>query len=296
MMERKKSVLDVGYMEKLSPVFRGKVGNRIAKIVLHLLAIDRVNNVYAKYFDRSGAWFSDGLLDSLGVNYRLGNAERLKHLPEGAFITVSNHPYGGLDGIMLIHLMAGIRPDYKVMVNQILTLIETMDENFISVQPKKGNKSGAQGTGVNGIRETLKRLKDGHPVGFFPAGAVSMFHFRNFRIKDREWQEGIIKLIQLAGVPVVPIRFRDRNSIFFYILGIVSWKIRTLRMPYEVFNKKGQRPRIVIGEVIPAGKIASFSNTKALGAYLKEAVYSTPVPKDFIFKTALKPTPKHLKK
>lgn len=283
----KRTVIDVAYLEEKSRLFRGRVGNVCAKVVLRLLAIDRVNWVYGRSCDKTGAAFADGLLKDLGVDYRVGNAERLTQLPEGAFITVSNHPYGGLDGIMLIHLMAGIRPDYKVMVNQVLTLIEAMDENFISVQPRIGNCTTPTTTAINGIRETLHHLKANHPAGFFPAGAVSMFCFRNFRIRDREWQDGILKLIQLAKVPVLPIRFYDSNSIFFYLLGVVSWKIRSLRMPYEVFNKKGQRPRIGIGELISVDEIKQFENAKELGIFLKGKIYDMPIPEKFVSKDNL---------
>jgi len=283
----KRTVIDIDFLKQKSPLFQGKLGNLLAHLAMRLLAIDRVNWVYGRSCDHTGAAFAEGLLNDLGVNYRLGNAERLQHLPKGAFITVSNHPYGGLDGIMLIHLMAGIRPDYKVMVNQILTLIEAMDENFISVKPRVGNKTVAPSTAINGIRETLTRLKDGHPVGFFPAGAVSMFRFRDCRVRDREWQEGILKLIQLAKVPVVPIRFFDKNSIFFYFLGVVSWKIRSVRMPYEVFNKRGQQPRIGIGEIISADTIAQYPDSKSLGDFLQKTIYEMPKPTAFTPKTAL---------
>jgi putative hemolysin len=283
----KRTVIDVEFLAQKSVIFRGRLGTRLAKLVWHLLAIDRVNWVYGRSCDKKGAAFSEGLLKDLGVDYRVGNVERLQNLPQGAFITVSNHPYGGLDGIMLIHLMASIRSDYKVMVNQILTLIEAMEENFISVQPHVGNSTVPTSEAINGVRETLRRLHQGHPVGFFPAGAVSMFHFRNFRIRDREWQAGILKLIQIAKVPVLPIRFYDSNSIFFYFLGVISWKIRSLRMPYEVFNKKGQRPRIGIGELITAEEIKQFKDTKALGDFLRNKVYDMPLPTTFTPKTKL---------
>lgn len=284
----KRTVIDVDFLEQKSIFFRGRLGKWLARVVLHLLAIDRINWAYGRSCDRTGAAFAEGLLKDFGVDYRVGNADRLQQLPEGAFITVSNHPYGGLDGIILIHLMAGIRSDYKVMVNQILTLIEAMDENFISVQPRIGHNTTPSAAAINGVRETLYQLKNGHPVGCFPAGAVSMFKFNNFRIRDREWQDGILKLIHLAKVPVLPIRFYDTNSIFFYFLGVISWKIRTLRMPYELFNKKGHRPRIGIGELIPSEEIAKFTDTKSLGVFLRNKVYEMPLPATFASKTELK--------
>lgn len=283
----KRTVIDVEFLAKKSLFFRGRLGHWLGKIVLHLLAIDRINWAYGRSCDHTGAAFAEGLLSDFGVDYRVGNAERLRQLPEGPFITVSNHPYGGLDGIMLIHLMAGIRSDYKVMVNQILTLIEAMDENFISVQPRIGHNTTPSSAAINGMRETLHHLRAGHPVGCFPAGAVSMFSCKTLRVRDRQWQDGILKLIQVAKVPVLPIRFYDKNSIFFYFLGLIDWRIRSLRMPYELFNKKGQRPRIGIGELISAEEIARFTDVKSLDAFLRSKVYDMPLPTTFTPKTKL---------
>lgn len=275
-------------MEKLSPIFKGSFGNRFAKFVMRLFAIDKVNAVYEKSCQHKGVDFAESLLNDLGVCYRIGHVEQLHQLPEGAFITVSNHPYGGLDGIMLIDMMAGIRPDYKLMVNQLLTLVKTMDENFISVKPKTGNKKADLNVaGISGIRETLAQLQAGHPVGFFPAGAVSMFYFKSMRVRDREWQKSIIKLIQLAKVPVVPIRFFDQNSMFFNLLGILNWRIRLVRMSYELFNKGKQRPRIGIGKTISVEELEQYKDFKSLSTFLRKSVYDMPMPSSFTLRTAL---------
>jgi len=278
----KRNIIEIKDLEIQYPFFRGKFGNRLAKIVLHLVAMDKINKVYNHSYDYRGAEFSERLLKDLGVNYRVGNAERLQHLPEGAFITISNHPYGGLDGIMLIDLMVRIRPDYKIMVNQILSLIKTMDDNFISVLPLKDKKdTDNRSNGVKGIRETLMYLQEGHPVGFFPAGAVSNLSLKDFSIEDRPWQESVLKLIQLAKVPVVPIRFCDKNSWLFYFLGLIDWRIRSIRMPHEVFNKNKQQPRIAIGKIISVEELSQFTDLKSLGDFLRKSVYDMPLSTSF---------------
>lgn len=282
----KREILDVDSMQRMSPVFKGKWGRKFAKWSMKVCAIDKINWVYGRSCHLSGAKFADSLLKDLGVDYKIGNAERLRSLPEGAFITVSNHPYGGIDGVMLIDLMAAIRPDYKLMVNQLLSLIKTMEDNFISVRPKTGDKNDPTES-INGIRRTLQHLKDGHPVGFFPAGAVSMFRFNRLRVRDREWQETIVRLIQMAKVPVLPIRFFDQNSIYFYLLGLIDWRVRSLRMPSEVFNKFDQFPRVGIGEWLSAEDIASFKDSKALGKWLRDAIYKMPLPASFIPRSEL---------
>lgn len=148
---------------------------------------------------------------------------------------MSNHPYGALDGLILIHLLGSHRPDYKVMVNWILTYIEALADNFIAVEPTS-NETRRQISMV-GIRESLSHIRNGHPIGFFPAGAVSKINSR-LRIEDREWQPTVIRLIQQFKVPVIPIYFQGHNSLFYNLLGIIDWRIRTLRLPLEIFNKR----------------------------------------------------------
>lgn len=275
-------VFDEEDLALLSPVFRGTRGRKLASFVLRLSSIDKVNQVYRNSGNLTGAEFAGSLLDDIGVEYEVGNAERLEKLPEDAFITISNHPFGGLDGIILIDLMASIRSDYKLMVNKLISLVKTMQENFISVIPTGDKKEDLKGTNLKAVRETLSHLKEGHPVGFFPSGAVSDFSLKELRIRDRNWQTGILHLIHKAKVPVLPVRFFDVNSRFFYFLGLINWRIRALRLPSEVFNKRGRKPRIGIGNLISAGEMEKFSDAAALGLYLRQAVYTMPVPASFI--------------
>ena len=261
---------DLGY---LSPIFRGERGQRFAKRMLHILAVDKVNDLYERSAEFTGADFAESIMNDLGVNYCIYNPERLVQLPDGAFITVSNHAYGGIDGVMLVDLMAHIRSDYKLMANQVLSMVKALEENFISVIPKVGDIVQKPSANINGVRETLLHLKKGHPVGFFPSGAVSMLRFHNFKVRDREWQESVLKLIKSAKLPIVPIRFFDRNSNFFYFLQLIDWRVRTLRLPYELFNKKDKRTRIGIGNIISVEEQLKFSDVKLFGTFLYKTIY-----------------------
>ncbi|MGL5772466.1 MAG: 1-acyl-sn-glycerol-3-phosphate acyltransferase, partial [Bacteroidales bacterium] len=235
----KTTVIDENYMAGLSPVFKGKIGRWLAKGVLKILNVDKVNALYGRHYHSKGPDFTTLTLEDIGVNYEIVNKERLESLPEGAFITVSNHPLGSIDGIMLIDIFARLRPDFKVMVNGILTHIEAMDCNFIAVQPATGDKKGISRASLNGIRECLDRLRNNHPIGFFPAGAISMLDPKTDTIEDRDWQPSVVRIIKGAKVPVYPVYFEGLNSRFFYQLGRISWQLRSMRIPSEVFNKKG---------------------------------------------------------
>ena len=274
-------VLTVQEVQEMVPKLRGKRGASLVKKLMHLASVDKVNDLYDRNCQWQGADFAGALLRDIGVDFLIGNPQRLETLPEGPFITVSNHPYGHLDGITLIDVLGHVRPDYKVMVNEILAHIQAMSPNFINVVPKGDKETGPQASSLGGVRETLGHLRDGHAVGFFPSGAVSDLSLKDRCIRDREWQIPVLRLIQKAGVPVVPIRFFDRNSLFFYSLGLIDWRVRLIRLCGEVFNKREKQPRFGIGEIITPEQQAACESTEALGALLRSSVYEMPLPETF---------------
>jgi putative hemolysin len=275
-------LVEIKDLEAVSPVFRGKWGNRLAKFCIRLFGFEKVNRVYDGLSHFKGVEFTTRWFEKTGVKYIVGNAERLKHLPDGAFITISNHAYGGLDGVIMIDFMVRIRPDYKFMVNRLLGMIKTMNDNFISVSPTGNKKTEVSVASLSGVRETMKSLRGGHPVGFFPSGAVSDFSFRDMRVRDREWQESVLNLIHHAKVPIIPIRFFDQNSTFFYFLGVISWRIRVIRMAHELFNKNKKPHRLGIGHTISIEEQKQFTDIKSFGEFLRKAVYDMPLPGEFI--------------
>jgi putative hemolysin len=280
-------VVDAKDCEQLSPFFKGKTGHAIANFLLRITSVEKINKLYDGLINYSGPDFAFHILEKLGVDYYVGNAERLKLLPEGPFITISNHPYGGLDGVMIIDLIGHVRSDFKVMVNNLLSLIKTLNVSFIPVTPKFDDSSNVSGTNLYGIRYTLEHLKNGHPAGFFPAGAVSNFYLKDFRVKDRPWQTSVLRLIRSARVPVLPVRFFDGNSPFFYFLGLISWKIRVVKLPSEVFNKKRQKQRIGIGNIISVEEQKKYTDIQSFGEFLRNSVYEMPLPATFIPRSKL---------
>ena len=116
-------------------------------------------------------------------------------------------------------------------------------------------------------------MRRGKPIGFFPAGAVSKLN-GHLRLEDRDWQPSIIRLIQQLKVPVIPIFFHGSNSWWFNFLGIVSWQLRTLRLPAEVFRRKGDTIHVSVGDPISVEEqLAHSGSVEELGKYLKAKTY-----------------------
>lgn len=257
----------------MSPLFCGKAGNSFAGFLMHGLAVDKVNDLYDRNIRYKGPAFAHAVLKDIGVRYEIENPEMLDNLPDGPFITISNHPYGSIDGVMLIDLFGHLRKDFKVMVNRFLGRIEPLQENFICVTPVGNERTIPTQDSILGIKEAYRHVRAGHSLGIFPSGAVSDFSLKDGCVRDREWQEPVIRLIKKLNVPVLPVCFLDRNSDFYYSLGLIDWRVRLLRLPSEVFNKHGRPARIALGEVISPEKQDEFDDIDSFRAFLRSSVY-----------------------
>ena len=267
-------LLSLDELEQSVPLFRGHLGNALGKGVMKMLSVDKVNSLYDRNLSHVGADFAGAVLKDIGVEYEVLNREILDSLPDGPFITISNHPYGSLDGVMLVDLFGHIRPDFKVMVNRFLGRIKALDSNFICVTPTGSERSAPTKDNIQGIRDAVAHIRAGHPLGIFPSGAVSDLSIKDRCIRDRQWQEAILRLIKKMKVPVVPVHFLDRNSNFYYSLGLIDWRIRLLRLPAEVFNKKGKRTRIAIGRIITPQQQEEIRDPEQFGLFLRNKVYN----------------------
>ena len=285
------AVITPSELDQLAPVFKGRAGRLFGRWALRFTGVQKVNNAHQYVEDEGIAYGPDaakGIMDYCGIDYLVGNPERLENLPEGAFITISNHHYGHIDGVMLVDLIGHKRPGMKVMVNKILMWIHCLKPNFISVQPTGAERTSATADSINGVKQALLTLRSGEPLSLFPAGAVADLKPKEkWTISDREWQDAAIKLIMKAKVPIVPIRFFDRNSNFYFFLGLIDWKVRLLRLCHEMFNKKKKPVRLGIGETISLEEQAKYKDPEEFKRFIRSKVYDMPLPEHFTPRSGL---------
>lgn len=274
-------LLELNELEQISPLFKGKMGNTLAKGLMKFLSVEELNELYDRYSYLKGPGFAEAVLNDIGLKYSICYTDRnilslQDILPSGPFITISNHPCGHVDGVTLVDAFGKVRPDYKVMVNKILGRVAALSDNFIQVVPTGAERKAASRESVMGIKAALRHLREGGALGLFPSGAVSDLHLSECDISDREWQEPVIRLIAKAQVPIVPVHFCDGNSLLYYSLGVIDWRIRLLRLPAEVFNKKGKPFRICVGPVVTVSQQRELiTDINRFRAFLRSAVYST---------------------
>ena len=271
----KDSLISRDDLRRLSPVLRGKYGDRLIDFGVRISALHIANEIYNRSNHLMGPAFCKDVLDKLEITRTLRNEKILEEFKNVPFITVSNHAYGHIDGIAAIETVGSRVTHYKMMVNLILSFVDTIAENFITVYPiKNGEKNRYT---FAGIKESIAHLREGHPMGFFPAGAVSNLYFRKgkYVIEDREWQPAVLKIIQKVQVPVIPMHISGRNSTSFYLSKVLGWQFRNLRLCHELYNKKGKEVVITFGDPVMPDKIKQFGeDITGLGEYLKAQTYA----------------------
>lgn len=248
----------------------GFLGTFIGWFLLKILRISTINKIYNSHKHLKGIDFFTSILNDLQIKFEVP-ASDLKRIPEkGSFITVSNHPLGGIDGVLLLKLLIERRADYKIIANFLLHRIQPLKTYVLAVNPFDNHKDAK--SSIAGIKEALQHLKEGHPLGIFPAGEVSTSKDGKLII-DKPWEEGAIKLIQKAKVPVIPIYFHAKNSRLFYVLSKISDTLRTAKLPSELLSQKDRVIKVRIGKAISVKQLAEYKNTQDLGDFIRTKTY-----------------------
>jgi putative hemolysin len=248
----------------------GVFGTFAGWLLMKVLRISTINKIYDKNKHLQDVEFLNGILDELKIKFEIPE-EDLKRLPkDGAYITISNHPLGGIDGILLLKLMLEVEPNFKIIANFLLHRILPMKKYIMPVNPFETHKDAK--SSVIGIKETLRHLSDGKPLGMFPAGEVSTYKDGQL-VVDKAWEEGAIKVIRKAQVPVIPIYFHAKNSRFFYLLSKINPTLRTAKLPSEVFSQKNRLIKVRVGKPISVAEQNEHKTIEEYSEFLRKKTY-----------------------
>ena len=244
--------------------------NPMSKMITHILRLNRLNRLCTEVYDDNPDVFLDSLMEALGVTIEV-REEDLRKIPvTGAFITVSNRPFGGLDALILVKLLSKIRPDYRVLTYDLLKQISPMQDYFLEMNA--GDREDAN-LKSQGMQEAVQHLSEGKPLGVFPAGDVSVYQADSNNIEDGEWDSSVLKLIKASRVPVIPIYLKGSNSLLFYLLGLIHPALRNIKLPSELLNKKNRIVKVRIGNEIEVKTQNSFHDLMQYGKFLRAKTY-----------------------
>jgi len=231
---------------------------------------DWINEMIRDYGHLKGYEFSAAMLKFFDLKIEIKGKENLPD--EGRYIFAANHPWGGLDGHIIMVIVGDQYGEdkYKFLVNDLLMNLKNLHGVFIPV-----NKHGRQGS------ELADRLdaafKSDTQILTFPSGLVS----RKIKgqVMDLEWKKSFINKSKQYQRDIIPIHMEGGNTKFFYrlyrfrkALGIKA-NIEMLYLIDETYKHRGKHITVTIGEPIPW---KTFNNSKrplAWAKWVKDKTY-----------------------
>lgn len=246
-------------------------GSVIEETLLKILNYKRLNQVYSKLPDKDPILIINSILEDLDLQYEIPE-EDLKNIPaEGGFITVSNHPYRGIDSLLLLKIILEKRKDFKIWSNFILRNVEPIQNVIIPI--KTADNSKPNKFLFSGIKEGIKHIQNDHCLGVFPAGDNSRQYEIFKMILDKEWQTSSLKFIKNAGVPVIPVYFHGTNSGLLHIIRKINPLYRIADLSTDIINRKNKVLKIRIGSPVTFKEQSAFKDIAQFGRYLRARTY-----------------------
>ena len=165
---------------------------------------DEINRILQAYSHLEPIPFIRAALADMGIRYRAVGLEKLPR--EGRYLFASNHPFGGMDGMMLCDELERHFGSVKIIVNDLLMHLTPLNPLFIPV-----NKHGRQKAQYAELFR--QNLQSGVQVATFPAGLCSRRH--RGVVRDCPWRPSFVKNAIESRRDVVPVYFEGELSSFF---------------------------------------------------------------------------------
>ena len=256
---------------KANPKLSFVGGEHFARFLMLFLRFDKLNRVYDQIGDKKGFYFIEELIRILKINFIYDTEELQKRVPaKGPVIVVCNHPFGGLESILLIKMLSTVRSDIKIVSTQSLQKIDPISEYFFEehVLQKRNDKHRVK----TGNEKAASHLARGGILCLFPSGEVSQFDAARI-LSDPQWEYNTLKFIKLQKVPVVPIHFQGNNSRLYYLMGNIHPSLKEMKLPTELLNQHKRPVKIRIGNSIPVTDQDKFTDIYKYGRYLRAKTY-----------------------
>jgi 1-acyl-sn-glycerol-3-phosphate acyltransferase len=236
------------------------------KLIVHQ---DDLNMILSSHGEKLNQEFVKALVEHFNIKIEIEGQEKISK--EGRHIFASNHPLGGFDGIMLMHIIGGYFKEFKFLVNDLLMNLSNIRDLFVPI-----NKHGA--LGIQSVALIKEAFESNAQILTFPAGLVSRRIKR--QIIDLPWQKSLIIQSVKYKRDIIPVHFNGRNSDFFYnlanfrkTLGIKA-NIEMFYLVNETFKHSNKQFKVKFGAPIPW---QTFDNTKSpseWAKWVKEKVYA----------------------
>lgn len=239
--------------------------------VERLFLLDQIDRLYRKAGTDDGGDPVRRIMRALDIRFRVSDADRARIPETGPLVIVANHPFGGIEGIVLLSLLREVRPDVKVVANRLFARIPEMKEHALFVDPI--GRRGADGARRRLLREGGKWVRDGHALLVFPAGEVSHLRLIRREVSDSPWSQAVARLVRVSKAAVLPVFIEGRNSAFFQMAGLLNRGLCSALLPGETLKKCGTSLQFRMGNVVPHERLRELGDDHDLISYLRLRTY-----------------------
>lgn len=250
----------------------------LLKIVRKLVHEEKINEFLCSNNHLQGFEFTEAVLEYFKFDFSYSSND-IENIPStGRVVIIANHPLGGLDALCLLKLVGKIRKDVKIIANDFLAGVNSLDSLFIKIDNFKNRQS------KDNIKKIYNALNNEEAIIVFPAGEVSRMSAQG--IRDGKWQKGFLKFATRTNSPIVPVLLEAKNSKTFYTLSALNKTFSTLLLSDEMYKQNNKNIKIKIGKIIPHEYIAPAGiEEKYLVNLYKKHLYGLKKGKKHYFQT-----------
>ena len=255
-------------IEKKSPRLASRIPRFVTNWLSRLIHQEELNELLIYGEGLSNVEFITAVLDKLGIERELIGTENLAEAERPLF--ASNHPLGGIDGLILLEQLNLKTGTTRAVVNDLLMNVEPIKELFVPV-----NKHGSQkGDYANRLNELCSGDEN---VLYFPAGLCS--RLIDGKIIDLEWKKSFVQKAIQNRRDIVPLFVTGRNSMRFYRLAKwraklgIKFNIEMLLLPDEMLRQKGKRISVIIGKPVKWERLNSEPDYRKWSQIIRKSCY-----------------------
>ena len=245
----------------------GVIRKPTISLLKRLIHQDEINAFLENNDDAMGFEFIDRVLDYFNFSYTVSARDRRNIPAIGRVVIFANHPIGSLDGLAILKLVSEVRPDVKIVANDMLSHFSALRDVIIPLDNMTGGSA----------RKSYKRVKNAleheEAIIVFPAGEVSRAHPKG--VRDNRWLPGFLTFARRADAPLLPIHINAKNSLLFYSASLVYKPLGTALLAREMFKQRSRIIKFRVGEIIPRHTLETKGlHDRTLVKRLKKHLYN----------------------
>ncbi len=265
--------LPFSLLQQPASSIRARVHQAVFGLAEIVFGLKTCNKLYRQVnHDGTMADFAGQALKTLDIEYHLEPRDLTRIPANGPCILVANHPYGGVEGLILFDLISRIRTDFKVMGNHLLDRLPALRSHLIAVDPFGTDRSAR--VNIAPLRQALKCLEQEELLIIFPAGEVSYRQSKSIGVVDPGWSDSVARIVRRSKAPVVPIYFSGHNGSLFQWAGKIHPRLRTALLPRMLLGQRHRSKQLVVGQQISHRSYSELTLDRELTNYLRLRTYA----------------------